>query len=193
MSESANTFAGWSAYLAAIFSILGFIALFIFFAVGGVFGTINDALSVFQFLFLVPVVLALHQTLRQRWPALSGIVSLVAIVAMLAIAVMQIALVFSFVRFEQTIGAILLLGSLIGLWWIVTGILMRQEAFFPTGLAWAGIIAGASFVIIAIGFSISGPQHPLAAVGFMVGAIAVPVWAFWLGWLWLNGSLPVPA
>ena len=192
MSESLNNFAAWSAYLAAVFSILGFMALFIFFAVGGIFGPINDALSIFQFLFLIPVALALYLIFRERWPALSGIISLVAIVAMLVIAVLQLALVFRFVRFEQTIGTILIVGSFIGLWWIVTGILMRQEVLFPSGLAWAGIIAGASFIIIAIGFALKGPEHPLAAVGFLLGAIAVPVWAFWLGRLWLNGSVPVP-
>jgi hypothetical protein len=193
MNEPWNNFFAWSAYLAAVFSILGFLALFIFFAVGGVFGTINDALSVFQFLFLIPVALALYLTFRERWPALSGIVSLVAILAMGIITVLQIALVFGLVRFEQTIGTILIVGSFIGLWWIVIGILMRQEGLYPAGLGWAGIIAGASFIIIAIGFVLEGPQHPLAAVGFLFGAIAMPVWAFWLGRLWLNGSVSVPA
>jgi len=193
MNEPLNNFFAWSAYLAAVFSILGFIALFIFFAVGGVFGTINDALSVFQFLFLIPVALALYLIFRERWPVLSGLVSLVAILAMGIIAVLQIALVFGLVRFEQTIGTILIVGSFIGLWWVVTGILMGQEGLFPSGLAWAGIIAGASFITIAIGFALRGPEHPLAAVGFLFGAIAVPVWAFWLGRLWLNGSVAVPA
>ena len=40
------------AFLAGAAWILGFIALFIFFAVGGIFGPINDAISVLQYLFL---------------------------------------------------------------------------------------------------------------------------------------------
>ena len=63
--------AGTSAYLAAGFAIISFAALFIFFAGVTVFGPINDFLSIFQMLFLIPVALALYQLLRSTAPTIS--------------------------------------------------------------------------------------------------------------------------
>jgi hypothetical protein len=85
------------------------------------------------------------------------------------------------VSFEQTLRPILILGVVLGLWWLVTGVLALNGSILPSGLAWTGMIAGASYIVIAIGFWLSGPQHPLAAIGFLVGAVASPAWAIWLG------------
>lgn len=68
-----------SAYLAGAASVLSFLTIFIFFAVGGVFGPINDAISVFQFLFLLPVALALHRVLNPYAPVLSFIAAAIGI------------------------------------------------------------------------------------------------------------------
>lgn len=179
--------ASTSAYLAAAFTVIGFIALFIFFAVGGVFGPINDLASVFQFLFLIPVALALHRNLGEGAPGLSLAVTVAVVLVMLAIAVMQSALVLGFVKFEQTLRPILFLGIVLGIWWATTGILALNQTGFPTGWAWTGIVTGISYIAIAIGFWIGGQQNPMAAVGFVVGAIASSVWTFWIASLLSSG------
>jgi hypothetical protein len=173
--------AGISAYLAAGFAIISFAALFIFFAGVAVFGPINDFLSIFQMLFLIPVALALHLMLRQTAPAISFLATAGAILALSIIAVLQILLVARVVTFEFTIRPILILGVVLGIWWLAIGILAFISGALPTGLAWTSIIVSISFMIIAVGFWIEGLQHPLAAIGFLVGAIALPVWAIWLG------------
>jgi len=181
--------AGWSAYAAAGATIISFIALFIFFAVGGIFGPINDLFSVFQMLFLIPVALALHQILADLAPIWSATALLVGIGAMLLIAGLQGALVLGLASFEQTLKPVLATGGLLGLWWLIVGFLTFQHGGLPPGLAWAGLVSGGSFVAIVIGFWQGGQAHPLAALGFLLGAGAVPVWTIWLGRLLLEGSL----
>ena len=170
----------WS-YLAGVAWILGFAALFIFFAAGGVFGTINDAISIFQFLFLIPVAMALHRILGLHSPAVSAVAAAFGIGAMLVIAFLQLLLVLGSVQIEQTLRPILLLGAIVGLWWLATSVLGLARGALPAGPAWAGVVAGAAIIVTAIGFVLGGQQHPLSAAGFAVGAVAVPVWAFWLG------------
>lgn len=187
--QNAGTFAVW----AAIASIISMVALFIFFAVGGVFGPINDVASVFQMLFLIPVALVLHQVFRQSAPAVVSLITIPAILAMLLIAVLQGLLVIKQVRFDQTLPWVLAMGGVVGLWWLVGGLLSLGHSAIPAGLAWAGIISGLSFIAVTIGFWIGGQEHPLAAAGFLVGAVSVPVWGFWLGRLLNSGLLTVPA
>jgi len=152
----------------------------------------RDAATVFQFLFLIPVALALHRVLSERAPGLSLAVTIAAVLVMAAIAVMQAALVLGFVRFEQTLRPILVLGEVLGIWWLATGILALNQPGFPTGWAWTGIVTGLSYNAIAIGFWIGGQQNPLAAVGFVVGAISSSIWTFWIGWLLSSGQLAAP-
>jgi hypothetical protein len=177
----------WS-YLAGVAWILGFAALFIFFAVGGIFGPINDAISIFQFLFLIPVALALHRILGLHAPTVSGMATVLGIMAMLVIAFLQLLLVLGAVQLEQTLRPILLLGAIVGLWWLVTSIVGLARGALPAGPAWAGVVAGSAIIVTAIGFVLGGQQHPLSAAGFIVGAVAVPVWAFWLGRVLASGT-----
>jgi hypothetical protein len=173
--------AGISAYLAGVFSILAFIALFIMFAGIGIFGPINDALSIFQMLFLIPVFVMVHKIVGDQVPVIMGVLTVAAILALLAIAAMQTLLVLRQVRFEQTLRPILLLGFALAAWWVASGVLSFAEASMPNGLAWAAIASGVSFAVIAVGYLTVGPQYPLTAIGFLVGAIATPVWSIWMG------------
>jgi hypothetical protein len=184
--ENADT----SAYLAGAAWILGFVALFIFFAIGGIFGPINDAISVFQFLFMIPLALALHRLLVQRTFALSMGATIVGIAVMLAMAILQALLVFGAVRFEQTLKPILALGAVLGLWWLATCIPSLAYGMLPAGLAWVGIVAGASNIVGAIGFWIGGQEHPLAAASFVALALAAPTWTIWLGQVLAASNAP---
>ena len=56
-----NRFAGWSAYLSAAATIIGFVTLILFFSVGQPFGTINDVSSIIIALAILPVLFALHK------------------------------------------------------------------------------------------------------------------------------------
>ncbi|HSR46701.1 MAG TPA: hypothetical protein VLL77_01820 [Anaerolineales bacterium] len=174
--------AALSAYLFAVASILSTVTLMIMFAGVGIFGPINDLISVFQFLFLIPVALATHQALRPAGSTAVLIVTIVGVLAMLVFAVLQSLLVVGVVRFEQTLGAVLAMGALIGLWLAITQGAQLSGGQVPTWLGWVGILGGLSFVLTAIGwFFLGGMQHPLVAVGFLIGAILLPAWGIGTG------------
>jgi hypothetical protein len=182
--------AALSAYLAGAAWIASSIALVVFFAGIGIFGPINDALSVFQFLCLIPVALALHRILARHAPALSFGAAAVGIVAMLAVAVLQALLVFGRVGFEQILKPVLLLSGIVGVWWLVTSAVALAYGALPAGLAWAGVAAGASSVLGMVGFWFGGQEHPLAAVGFLAVAVSAPPWALWLARGLALGRIP---
>jgi hypothetical protein len=169
-----------SAYLAGGAWIAGSIALIVFFAGVSVFGPINDAFSVFQFLFLIPVALALHQILGRHAPVLSLGTAMGGIAAMLAVAVLQALLVIGRVSFEQTLKTILALTAVVGVWWLATSTVSLVHGALPAGLAWVGIVAGVASLVGMVGFWFWGYQHPLAVVGMLGVIVSAPVWAFWM-------------
>lgn len=171
----------WFAYLAAIATIISYGALFIFFARGGIFGPINDAASVFQMLFLIPVALAIHEIFRHNSPALSLIVVSIGILAMVIIAILQGALVLQFVRFEKTLNSVLWMGGVLGGWWLFNGWFSLMNDMFPELFSWLGIVCGVSALVLVVGFRRGGQNHPLAVIGFLTNAISVPIWTIWMG------------
>lgn len=101
--------------------------------------------------------------------------SCIAIAAMVLIAILKLLLVVGYVRFDHSLRPIMLLGGILGLWWLITSILSLAYATLPAGLAWVGIVAGVTHVSTAVAFLLWGQQHPLTAVGFLVVAVALPV------------------
>ena len=180
--------AGWSAYLAAVVAIISYAALFVFFAVGGVFGPINDAASVVQMIFMLPVALALYFLFRPLSPLISLAALVFATVAMVGIAILQALLVLRRVRYEQTLLPVLTLGGILGVWWILIGVQSLIGGMLPNGLRWASIAVGLSAILLVIGFRSGGERHPLAAIGFLTNAILVPIWLFWIGRVLLSGN-----
>lgn len=193
MIESLIEKAGLYANLAGVTAIISGLALFIFFAGVRIFGPINDATSVVQNIFLIPVALALYQLLRSQSPSLSLAAMVFGILAMLVFAALQTALVFGQVRFEQSLPYVLFTSGVVGLWLLANGLLALRVETYPGGLAWVGILAGLGYLLGLAGFWLGGQQHPLAAIGFVAAFVAVPVWCLWLGRLFNSGSLPLPA
>ncbi len=183
--------AGWCAYLAAAATVISFAALFIFFTRGGIFGTINDAASVFQMIFLLPVAVKLYQLLGHLAPELGLVVTIMALEMMIGIAILKSLVLLGRLRFEETLNAVLIMGGFLGPWWLVIGTLMLRSADFPSALGWTGAAVGASGVLLVLGFWIGGQKHPMAAIGFVINAVAVPIWAIWLGRLILTEGLAI--
>ena len=190
MNETAFLrFAGYSAYFNAIVFILSLVALMIFFRIGGIWGRVNDSLSIIWMLSYLPLAVALFLINRSVNTPISLISSLVGIAAALAFAVMQILLVIGQVRFEQTFVATLTMTALVGLFVLVHGFLGRTGQTLPSGLTWVMIIYGIASVVGAIGFQIGGEQHPLAMVGLLLTAVSGLVWVIWFGRLLLSKAV----
>jgi hypothetical protein len=189
-------FAGWSAYVTAVADIIGFVSLFVFFAVGGPAGVINDISSVFLSLSLIPPALAWHHLHRSSFPRLSLVNFAIGMIAMLTTAILQAALVVGKVEFEQSLRPVLAANAVVGLWLVVNGVLasrgLHREGSVPRGLAWVSLVAGIGLILIILGFWIGGEAHPLTAVGGLVAFAGILIWAIWFGKLLLSERVRPP-
>jgi hypothetical protein len=213
------TYVGWSAILSGAIDLMGFVFLLLFFALEAprwiksgepntlpLFGTLNDASFIFVALFMIPVAVALNKMNRSQSPTFSLISLVTGVTGMLATAIIQALYV---PRLIQTAQQGVLLGTalfLIGLWMILVNALGRA-ANLPRGLAWLGIVAGVSIIllpvaIIAIGGSafLDDPsialRSPLFMFAFAAGvlgfSLGYAIWAILLGRLLLTGKLTMP-
>lgn len=182
-------YAGWSAYLSAAATIIGFVTLIVFFSVGEPFGTINDISSVILALALLPLALALYLLQLRGAPVLSLIALIAGICAMLTASILQILLVLRVVKFELTLVAVLAAFGVVGVWLLLNSSLALTNKTLPSGLAGVGVIAAVGYLLVILGFLLGGQQHPLTAVGGLTAVIGYPIWAIWIGVLVLSGRL----
>ena len=180
----------WSAYLSAIATILTFVTGIQFFTVGGPFGKINDISSVFQVLFMIPLALVLYRLLSDNVRTIGLMAALIGIGGMLVAAYGQSLLVFGKIDFEGSM-KYFPAGAAIGIWLIVTCAFALSNNIFPVGLAWTGILAGVSYIVIVVAFLAKGQQNMVFYIGGLLLGISYPVWAIWLGRLIGTGALIV--
>ncbi len=183
--------AGWSAYVSAVTSILGFVFIAMFIVVGQPFGTLNDFFSgVVLGLSMIPMALALHKINSPLNPGpsvLALVIGLVSMVILAVAAVMVIMKTFGLITFPEPrpgtgpFGVAVIASGFLGIWLIIVNYIGRQRSAFPNPLTWVGIVAGAGYVVSIIGFTLGGLNHPLVAVGGLAEAIAYPIWAIMLG------------
>lgn len=173
--------AGWSAFFNATVFVLSLVALMIFFSIGGIWGKINDSLSVIWMISYLPIGVALFLITRGVNAPISLVSLIVGIAAMLVFTVLQLLLVLGGVNFVQSFTAVLVMTALVGLFVLVQAFLARSSGLLPPGLIWAMVIYGVASIIGAVGFQIGGESHPLAMVGLALTAIAGLVWVIWFG------------
>jgi len=156
--------AGGFAIISGIISAVGvvlLITMFILFATpykeqGETVGMLNDICVAAQYLLTIPIALALHRILAPHNPALIRIATLVGITAMLVTILLQLALVFGVLSFQQQavwVSLAMLIG--VGTWLVITGLVARSAGILP---------------------------HSLLMSAVAVPYLGYPAWAFWLGW-----------
>ena len=96
---------GWAALLSAVATIGTLITGILFFAVNERFGKLNDIVSVFQVVLMLPVAAAVYLLVRPDNRGLALLALAVGSIGMIIVAVLQALLVVGMVRFEQTIGS----------------------------------------------------------------------------------------
>ena len=170
----------WSAYLSAIATILTFITGILFFTVNGPFGKINDISSIFQVLFMIPLAFALYCPFPSSTRTLVLIAALIGIGGMLVAAYGQSLLVFGKIDFEGSM-KYFPAGAAIGIWLIATCSFALAYDLFPDGLAWTGILAGVSYIMLVLAFLIKGQQNIVFYISGLILGISYPIWAIWLG------------
>lgn len=185
-------YAGWSAVVSAIATVLGLVTLSMFFSLGQPWGTINDMTSVILAVSLLPVLLVLYQLHRQDAPLVTLISLAIGVLALLVAAVFQILLILGVIEFEQTAVIVPAAFGLFGAALIVFNAVARAQGTLPETLALLGIVAGVSYVLVIVGFILGGQEHPLTAVGGLTAVITYPIFAIWFGRILLSDlMLPV--
>jgi hypothetical protein len=169
------------AFLSALLNILGAVTLIVFFALGGLWGPLNDVFSVLGALAMLPLAWALHHRHAARYAVLSAAASLVGAASMLTLAALQSLLVAGVFGFEATLGPVLTASALIGVWLLAHNGLGWAGGSLPRGLAALGLAAGAGYVLSGLGFALGGQAQPLFAAGFLTAMLAYPLWALGLG------------
>ncbi len=182
-------YAGWSAVVSAIATVLGLVTLIMFFSLGQPWGTINDMTSVILAFSLLPVLLALYQLHRHDAPLLTLIFLAIGVVALLVAALFQTLLIFGVIEFEQTAVIVPAAFGLFGAALIVFNAVARAQGTLPETLALLGIVAGVSYVLVIVGFILGGQEHPLTAVGGLTAVITYPIFAIWFGRILLSDLL----
>ena len=184
-------FVGASALLAAVTTVVGMVTLLLFFARGGPWGKLNDASSVVLMLAMVPIALLLAVFESEVVTTTALVVAAIGIIAMLAIAVLQAALVAGRVTYDQTKLAVLGLGAVVGVWYLLTGLLTEHTAV-PGLLRPLAIAAGVGFIAVGFGFAVGGERHAASTIGGLVLFIGSTAFLAWLGLILIGGSLRVP-
>jgi len=156
------------AIVSGIISAVGVAFLIIMFALfatpykewGMTFGMLNDICIAIQYLLTIPIALVLYGILRPYHPTLIPLATIMGIAAMLAVILLQLALIFGVLTFEQQVGWVTLAMIVgVGSWLLITGLTARAAERLP---------------------------HSLAMSVIAVPYLGYPVWAFWLGRRLLN-------
>ncbi len=159
---------GALAMVNGVISAIGVVFLVIMFAKfaspqpasGLPYGRINDICVAIQYLLTIPIALVLYGILRPHHPTLIPIATVIGIIAMIAVVLLQLALVSGRLTFEQQVGWVtfaMIVG--VGAWLIITGLVARSTGRLPRSVFMSAIA---------------------------VPYLGYPVWAFWLGWQLLN-------
>jgi hypothetical protein len=180
---------GWTLYLSAVATVATAVTGVLFFTLGERFGKLNDAVSVLQMLLMLPVSIGLFPLTRHSSAGLALLAAVVGAIGMLVAAVLQALLVLNVVKYEQTIAAVLAAGGAIGFWLLLANILALSAGALPGGLAISGIVVGAGYIFVALGFRIGGQEHPLSYAGALLVIVGYSIWSIWLGWLFTSGRL----
>ncbi|SRR5258708_15612738 len=184
-----SRYAGWSALVSAVATILGLVTLLMFYTLGQPWGTINDITSVVLALSILPVLLALHRLHRREAPTVDPAAFVIGVLAMSIAGVFQTLLIMRIIAYAQTAVVVPAAFGLFGASLMVYGYLARANGSLPRRLGLLGILAGAGYVVVIAGIILGGQDHPLTTVGGLTAVICYPIWAIWFGRLLLAGGL----
>lgn len=150
----------------------------------GWLGTANDWVMVVQFLAMIPVAVALRRWLPPT--RLVQVITAIAVVAMVIVAVLQLLLVAGVVEFDVQVLLVVAAFVPVYAWVFLASSVGHRTTALPRSVTRFGLLLGASgplaLLITAAGYLIgSASGHPVAAVapGLLLGALswlALPVW-----------------
>jgi hypothetical protein len=209
MNNQIDRYARPAALVAGIASIIGFIALILFFALEapGVsadpqgfhfWGFISDIAGPLTMIPLIIVMLALHRAERAQAPTLSRVALMVGVIGALGVTLLQVLLIIRVLTFEQEVGPVVLAMGIAGVWLILASYMARVQHILPSGLAWLGIVTGVAQAAYPLLFQALGGANfytnmgsdyvvmGLASIIMLVSYLGFPIWALWFARVWTS-------
>lgn len=177
---------GWLTIAGAVIMIVSLVFLIMFFSRGEPYGTLNDITSVLLVLLMLPVLIFFLNMLRSTDPTLTIGATAIGVLGIAVTSIVQTMLIARLMPYEQTVAPNMIGGGMIGAWLIVINWLARQRDLESGVLPWFGIAAGIGYVLLVIGFTLGGQDHPLFQAG---GGLTVLAYPIWLGVLLINGKI----
>ena len=123
------TVSGVIAAIGAVFLILFYVLFFAtaLTALGQAFGTLNDICIGIQYLLTIPLALSLRRILEPHAPTLITVGTVIGIASMVAVVVLQVALVIGALTFaQQAFWVTLAMIVGVGIWLVITGTVARS-------------------------------------------------------------------
>lgn len=216
-----SPYVGWSAILSGGVQFLGLVFLILFYALEApqilqsgepstppLFGTLNDASFIFVALFMIPPALALHMLLQLKTPTLARGTLMIGLLGLLAGAIVQLLYVPRVISSAQSSPWLTLSIGIIGVWMAMVNLLGRRGGDLSGGLSWLGMITGVLMSLLPVTYFVGGGSalvsdpsaslsNPLVIAGFVIStfgfAILFPIWAIWIGRLFLLRKLTIPS
>lgn len=201
--------AGWAAYFSGIAAILGLVSLLLFFGLESapitgrgfhIWGPVSDICPILQMVSLMVVASSLYLSQRSRAPGISLISYAIGMAGMLGVVLLQFLLIINVIAFEQEVGPVLFATAAVGVWLFFVNFLGRRQGSLPSRLAWLGIAVGVAFIMEPVMLSMAGgavawrvfmSNYVLlvgSAIVFLISYVGFPVWAFWLGRVFLRAN-----
>jgi hypothetical protein len=184
MSESTQRIvrrAVLAAYVIAAAGLLAALTIFLFFAAGKPWGTLND-IALLVMTAALPLLMLAFWELGGLTPTPLALVAQIS--GWIAVAVwcvaqaLMIVGVLSFDYEDGATGGLAVEGValvVIGLW--IAGANLLAGSWL-NATRWFGLVSGLGFVLLPIGLIMGGVNHPLTYAGGVGYSIAFPVWAF---------------
>jgi hypothetical protein len=180
---------GWSALLAAVATVVGGLFLILFFAKGQPWGTLNDIASIVLMIATIPVAVALGRLGESEFGMVAWGVTAVGLVGMVSAAFGQSLLVARVYPYEQLLGWTLGSGALVGVWYVLVGLLGLEfvaSRNYPPLLIALTIASGLGFIAIGYGFWRGNERHPLSIIGGLVLLVSSTAFLGWIAFLTLG-------
>jgi hypothetical protein len=216
MNTQAIRYAGRAAIVTGVASIVGFIALMLFFALEAsqatlnsngfyFWGFISDVSAPATMIPLLVVVLALHQVERAHAQILSRIALVLGLTGALGVTLLQVLLIIKVLTFEQEVGPVVLAMGIAGVWLVLASYLGGTEHILPSGLVWLGIAVGAAQASYPVLFQALGGADFYAKMGndfmlatvsgiiFLLSYLGFPIWMFWFARTWSSKRMKTEA
>jgi hypothetical protein len=182
-TKSKESIRTWALVSLVLYLISG-VAFAGFTSVGGIWFTISDAVGLILTIALMMLVIGFDALFRPSMGALSRTARWIGVAAMALAAVGSIVLLASdvsheFIPGEGGLGMQFAGWGLLGVWFLMIGVMGSRTGTFSGRWKWAAYVAGAGSVIAMAATLPLGPASIAVSIGFTVTFVAIVFWVIW--------------